>query len=441
MTSTQESETDSLNHEPALRTAQTPRGIRRLARALLGVLIVFPFALLVVPWQQNVRGEGRVTAYAPLQRRQAVEAPIEGRIVRVWVAEGSVVKEGDPLFEITDNDPHLLKRIRGQVAAAKTRLGLAQEMVRAYDEQGAALGEAQRLAILAAGERVRMADQMILAGVKAIEAADIAHATARLNFARSSDLRRDKLASQREWELARLQVRQAAAELARQRAALEAVKRDRAGRVAERGKIKSEFEARVRSARARRESAASTAASVQSALLGLQVRLARQKTQRVTAPLAGTVFRLAANQGGEMVKAGDPVVVIVPEAEELAVELWVDGNDLPLLSVGRKARLQFEGWPAVQFAGWPSVAVGTFGGEIRLIDATDDGQGRFRVLLKPDPTDEQWPARRFLRQGVQVRGWVLLERVTLGFEFWRQINGFPPVIKEPQQKQKKGKQR
>ena len=59
-------------------------------------------------------------------------------------------------------------------------------------------------------------------------------------------------------------------------------------------------------------------------------------------------------------------------------------------------RLQFEGWPAVQFAGWPSVAVGTFGGEVMTIDATDDGTGKFRILVQPTAEAEAdsskiWP--------------------------------------------------
>jgi hypothetical protein len=91
-------------------------------------------------------------------------------------------------------------------------------------------------------------------------------------------------------------------------------------------------------------------------------------------------------------------------------------------------RLQFEGWPAVQFTGWPSVAVGTFGGVVTLIDATDDGQGKFRIVVTPDPRDEPWPSGRYLRQGVRANGWVLLGQVTLGYELWRRFNGFPPVV-------------
>ena len=45
---------------------------------------------------------------------------------------------------------------------------------------------------------------------------------------------------------------------------------------------------------------------------------------------------------------------------------------------------------------------------------SDDGAGRFRVMILADTDDVPWPSRRFLRQGVQARGWILLEEVSLG---------------------------
>lgn len=427
-------ETLSAARIPALRQAQTPRGIRVLTRVLIAILLVLPFILLAAPWQQNVRGEGRVSAYAPLERQQSVEAPIGGRIVRWWVAEGSEVKKGDPLFEVTDNDPLLIERMREQLSAAKAKFDAAQAKVRSYDEQVLAYTEAQKLALEAAAEKVKMAEQKIQALTKEVEAADVEHVTAALNFERKSELKRDGLASQREWELARLKKQQADAEFEAKKAKLSAAGNAKTASIAEQGKVKAEFDAKIRSTRANREGAVSESATARTKVLDLEVKVARQETQLARSPLDGTVFRLVANQGGEMVKEGEPVVVLVPETEAMAVELWVDGNDMPLLSVGRKVRVQFEGWPAVQFAGWPSVAVGTFGGEVRLIDPTDDGKGRFRVLIKPDPEDEEWPSRRFLRQGVQARGWILLEEVTIGFELWRQLNGFPPVIADAEPK-------
>ena len=93
-------------------------------------------------------------------------------------------------------------------------------------------------------------------------------------------------------------------------------------------------------------------------------------------------------------------------------------------------RLQFEGWPAIQFGGWPYVGVGSFAGQVSFVDPTDDGKGKFRVMVIPDPAERggTWPEAQFLRQGSQARGWILLDRVRLGYEIWRQLNGFPPRL-------------
>ena len=134
-----------------------------------------------------------------------------------------------------------------------------------------------------------------------------------------------------------------------------------------------------------------------------------------------------------MLFRSEPLAILVPDTSRTVVELWVDGNDMPLLKVNDNVRLQFEGWPAIQFVGWPSVAVGTFGGTVVLLDATDDGTGRFRILVAPDTNDEAWPDARYLRQGVRAKGWVLLRQVKLGFELWRRFNGFPPTTNPPGQ--------
>ena len=119
---------------------------------------------------------------------------------------------------------------------------------------------------------------------------------------------------------------------------------------------------------------------------------------------------------------------LIPDTNSRAVELWVDGNDLPLIREGRAVRLQVEGWPAVQLFGWPSVAVGTFGGRVSLVDPTDDERGRFRILVVPDAEIEPWPDSMILRQGTRVNGFVLLDQVSIGYELWRQLNGFPPTV-------------
>jgi hypothetical protein len=84
-------------------------------------------------------------------------------------------------------------------------------------------------------------------------------------------------------------------------------------------------------------------------------------------------------------------------------------------------------------SGWPAVSVGTFGGRVHVVDPADE-LGKFRVLVTPErkyETDSDWPAPTLLRQGVQANGWVMLRNVSLGWEAWRRLNGFPPSRELP----------
>ncbi len=168
-------------------------------------------------------------------------------------------------------------------------------------------------------------------------------------------------------------------------------------------------------------------AKASEALSKIDVRLAQQASQLVRAPRSGQILRRAAGEGGVLVKPGYPLATLAPRTASRSVALYIDGNDLPLIHEGDTVRIQFEGWPAIQFSGWPSVAVGTFGGKVAVVDESDNGQGKFRILVTPEQ-GEEWPSHEYLRQGAKAQGWVLLNKVTLGFELWRQFNGFPPGL-------------
>ncbi|MDJ0866591.1 MAG: HlyD family efflux transporter periplasmic adaptor subunit [Myxococcota bacterium] len=179
-------------------------------------------------------------------------------------------------------------------------------------------------------------------------------------------------------------------------------------------------------ARVRYEELASKEAQALAELNAVDVKLSRQSTQLVTAPRDGAIVSLQAGDKATLVKEGQTVATLAPSDVELAAELYVSGLDAPLIQPGRQLRLEFEGWPAVQFSGWPAVAVGTFGGVVASVDPSVSPNGRFRILVKEDPADP-WPDDRYLRLGSQVKGWVLLNTVPLGYELWRQLNRFPPL--------------
>ena len=155
-------------------------------------------------------------------------------------------------------------------------------------------------------------------------------------------------------------------------------------------------------------------------------KLSRQKTQLITAPRDGRIIRIIAGNLATAIKQGDNIAVLVPEDMEKVVEIYVNGLDAALVRAGQKVRLQFEGWPVIQFSGWPSLAIGTFGGVVYSIDPTISDNGRFRVLVKPDTEQRQWPGKRFLHYGSRAKGWIILGEVPVGYELWRQLNSFPP---------------
>jgi multidrug efflux pump subunit AcrA (membrane-fusion protein) len=159
----------------------------------------------------------------------------------------------------------------------------------------------------------------------------------------------------------------------------------------------------------------------------MQSKLTRQQSQLVLSPTDGTIVRLLVGTSSIVVNQGQVVAIFVPKSNQLSAQIFIRGNDLPLVYEGRKVRLQFEGWPAIQFSGWPSVAVGTFGGFVSLVDQTATPDGLFRVIVLPEK-GEKWPESRFIRQGTRVNGWILLNKVSLGYELWRQFNGFPPSL-------------
>ncbi|MEB3203585.1 MAG: HlyD family efflux transporter periplasmic adaptor subunit [Candidatus Sericytochromatia bacterium] len=406
------------------RTTSARRVARRLARVFLILLVTAALA----PWQQNVAGDGTVVAFAPVARQQRVDAPVDGVLAGVRVQEGDRVKAGDLLVEIRDVDARRLERLAGERDLAADRVAEMSGRVSSLEARRLSVADLQRELARGAGARLSEAAARKDAAIQAVGAAEAELEAAVLNLKRHRQLVAKGLVAQRDLELA------VAAE-ARARTGRDAARAQRdaadAALVAARAAVaqaEASLAAETQGAQAAVQAARTELQAARAALLRAETGLARQATQQVRAPRAGMVTRVRPGQGGELIRAGEPLLTLVPETRDRAVALKVDGNNASLIAPGRKVRLQFEGWPAVQFVGWPSVAVGTFGGKVAFVDAVDDGHGDFRVVVIPDKADEPWPSATYLRQGVLVHGWVLLEVVPLGFELWRQFNGFPPSL-------------
>ena len=427
----------------ALSRAATPSGVRFVARLLLLTFLATPFLLAFVPWQQTVMCRGTVIAYAPVERMQVLTARVSGQVTTWHVVEGSRVKMNDPVVDIEDNDPDLEGRLEAQRRFLGERLEAAREEVVENTAAARAQEGARAAAVKAAEANREAARKAIDVSKQSLANTEFARNFERDRFEMFDDLFNNPQFGGLESRLSRDEARmradrattdtdKAQAELQRAEAALltqEALllQADAAGLSA------------IAVARSNLRKSEQNLFSIEREIQDIDNRIERFKARKVVAPCDGIVYRVSANvgQGGQYVKEGDELCTIVPDTTDRVIELFLDGIDAPIVlnyADQKKqmphVRLQFEGWPALQFSGWPELAIGTFGGRVRQVDPASGGGGQFRVLVEPEAKlqGDAWPDENFLRQGNQAVGWVFLNRVTLVYEIWRRLNGFPPVL-------------
>lgn len=443
---------------PSLRLARSSLFARKIGRLLL-IFLMGAFAFVAfAPWQQSVTGSGDVIAFAPLERQQTIEAPIKGRIEE-WgekVYPNAHVSKGDLIAVIQDIDSNLLPRLQQQVAASQGQVQAARQLMEASERNKEAANRivtslesqlrtyetVQEQIVASAEAAIASAKNKIEAEQKQLEEYEAALAQIEADYHRQLKLFKEEIVAEVKFQVAERKFLEATAKVNKTQAYVESAKNNLVEKQRDRDAKEQKAQADINYATASLEKARGDVAKAESdvakaesemnkakkLLLDAESKMARQESQRILAPFDGFLNKITANQGSQYVKEGDTLCVIVPDTSDRAVQVWLDGNDAPLVEPGRHVRLQFEGWPAVQFAGWPSVAVGTFGGTVVSVDATDNGKGKFRVIVRPDSDSDHWPNERYLRQGVRTNAWVLLNQVPLWYEIWRNMNGFPPVV-------------
>ncbi|MDP3210870.1 HlyD family secretion protein [Methylotenera sp.] len=416
----------------ALVATETPEFVVRYVRNLSILFFVLPIIAMFLPWQQNVTAIGKVTAFSPSERVQTIDAPVSGLISKWYVQEGSVVKEGDVLLEVSDIDPMFKDRLEAQRNNLQTKLNAKQDELKSYQVQQQNLMSSRDAKISAAQFKLDVANQKILSTTEAISAAKATADAAEFQSNRMQRLFVDGLVSKRDLEVAERDLIIAHRNLISAQAQHNSAKAEAQSAKAEILQIRADTQASLDSSSAVINKIKGELADSQNSLTSSEINLSRQNMQRIVAPRAGTIFRLPVNSQSQMISQGQPLLVILPETSARAVELWVDGRDAPLISTHTSVRLEFEGWPAIQVPGWAKVGIGTFSGKVSFVDPTDNGTGSFRVMVVPDEHYPDWPSARFLRQGISAKGWILLENVTIGYEIWRLLNGFPARIPELQ---------
>ncbi len=428
---------------------------RSLVFIFLLLIILIVVSLIYVPWQQSVTGAGQIFIFKPGDRPQAIEAQIAGRLKKWNAVEGQTVKLGDVIGEIEEIDqkfldPNQIRSQRGQKDALLASRAAAQSRLAALESQLQDLTGSRAVAIPAADERFRMAQDRIKVAEQNIEQAKQSVTTAQQNYERVKFLFEDKgLRSKRDLELTELELVSQKTRLESVQAQLQLAQREAEALRLDAGRVTNDTSAQLNGIRVSMASVRETIAKIDSDALKLDIDISNleQRSQQhlIRAPRDGRLVRVMRVGQGETVKAGTMLAQIAPATQDQAAEIFLSDYDAPLVQAGDPVRLSFDGWPAIQFVGWPSVAVGTFAGTVKVIDAVGDDQGRVRIVVEPDLQaiakngDEPWPSLDQLRPGTGARGWVMLRNVSLGFELWRQFNAFPASRDKPVTKKSKEK--
>ena len=399
---------------------------------IMAIIIIVGILAMFLPWTQNIRSKGNVTTLSPDDRPQTVQATIGGKVEKWYIREGQLVMKGDTIMKISEVkeqylDPQILENTNNQITAKS-------ESAQAYNTKASNLNE--QLQTLIKSKEIKLQQnkiktQQTLLKIESdnidLVAAKTKKSIADNQLARIENLYNDGIKSLTDLEAKRLSVQEAQAKVTAiankvnaHNNELDNLNRNIQG-------IINEYDNKIAKSKSERMSALSAKYDADASKNKLQSQYntysVRQDNYYILSPINGTVTQAITTGLGELIKAGEAIANIIPTKYNLAVESFILPMDMPLLDLGQKVRIQFDGWPAIVFSGWPDSSYGTFGGVIVAINNDISKNGKYRVMIAPDPEESPWPSE--VRVGGGANALTLLNDVKVGYELWRQLNGFP----------------
>ena len=404
----------------------------KLVRWLIGICLLI-VVFLLLPWTQNIQAPGLITTRSPQERPQEINTAIAGRIEKWFVKEGDLVKKGDTILKITEVeenylDPQLLKRTEEQIKAKEGTVDFYRGKVAAIQNQIVATYQLRELKLQQLEKKIKQVSLNVVSDSMALKAAETEIKIAKDQFKRQEELYKQGLKSLTELEQRKQQLQNSEARLTIAENKLANTRNDLLIAKIELNQIDNEYSEKLAKAESDKFGSLSEITNGEGEVAKLKNKFSnyaiRNAFYYVRAPQNGQITKTVSSGIGEVVKSGQMMAKVVPQEFQYAVEMYVKPLDLPLIRLGQKVRLQFDGWPAIVFSGWPVTSYGTYGGKVAAIDNVISENGKFRILVVEDLQDHRWPVA--LKAGGGAKGMALLKDVTIIYELWRNINGFPP---------------
>lgn len=395
-------------------------------------------AVLFLPWTQNIRATGTVTALRQEQRPQQINTIIGGRVEKWFVKEGDFVHKGDTILQLSEVkpdylDPNLLGRTAEQLKAKESSGDYYGSKVAATENQIIALRAALTAKISQLSNKLQQLRVKAEADSMDMIAANNDLKIAALQYARQKNMFDSGLVSLTQLETRNQSYQHALAKKTSAENKWVATKQEAGITRIEFSAVQQEYTEKIAKAEGDKYGSLSLLAGNQADIAKLQNQYASYQIRNgmyyVIAPQSGQIVKAKTAGLGEVVKEGEMLVHIVPAQAEYAVELYVRPIDMPLISVGQEVRFVFDGFPAIVFSGWPGASYGSFSGIVSAIENDASANGKFKVLVKENSAFRKWPQE--LKMGTGANGIALLKNVPVWYELWRNINSFPPDYYKP----------
>ncbi|WP_313373538.1 HlyD family efflux transporter periplasmic adaptor subunit [Chishuiella sp.] len=398
-------------------------------------LFIFVAAIitLFIPWTQNIKVRGNVSALHQYQRPQQLNSPIPGRIIKWNVKNGDYVSKGDTLLQLSEikedyMDPLLVQRTEEQVQAKKG--------VRNFYEAKAETAKSQ-LSALNAGRDLKLNQIKIkisqLNNKLTGEQAELAAATNELQlsedqYARQKKMYDDGLVSLTQFQQRSISYQNSIAKKTAYENKVAQTQQEIINTRIEQNSVIQDYNEKLSKIEGERFQSMGQIEGSDGDIAKLENQVANYKARQglyfIIASQDGQIVQLNKAGIGEVLKDGENIGTIVPTGVDYAVEVYIKPVDLPLVKEGQRVMFIFDGFPAIVFSGWPDSSYGTFSGKVVAVESNISPNGLFKALVVENKNEKRWPTK--MKMGTGAEGIAILNDVPVWYELWRNINGFPP---------------
>lgn len=376
-----------------LITDMGPSRWRRWDRRVIALLVLVLLWTVVARVDRVVSAQGKVV---PFDRVKVIQHLEGGIVKKLLVRESQVVKAGEPLIELDlatsgVNGAEMSTRmasfkfVRARLEAESR--GAAPNFPKASEPELRASADAESATYRARRDELANTlsaiDNQIAQGRQRVAelrargtSLEASLRIAQQELAVSEGLVKDKLVSELEHFQRKSAVERLKGDLEATRQAIPGAQAGMDEAMSRRREEESRFRRRASDELAELER--------RIASLGQELNRAQDQEQRaiIRAPIDGIVKNVKYQATGNVVKAGEPIMEIVPVKDQLVVELRLNPADRGYIQVGQSALVKISAYDYYRFGGLE--------GQVQSIAAdTDVGRNDeqfFRVIVQTDKT-------------------------------------------------------